>query len=63
MDLKLEQYKKGEVFVRAIAAERGPTALQRLWDGPESMPREGEIEEPARWIARVLDGAEAPATP
>jgi coenzyme F420 biosynthesis associated uncharacterized protein len=60
MDLKLEQYKKGEIFVRAIAEERGPTALVRLWDGPESLPRDGEIDEPARWIARVLDGVEAP---
>jgi coenzyme F420 biosynthesis associated uncharacterized protein len=60
MDLKLEQYKKGEVFVRAIAEARGPTALVRLWDGPESLPRVGEIEEPAHWIARVLDGVEAP---
>jgi coenzyme F420 biosynthesis associated uncharacterized protein len=62
MDLKLEQYKKGEVFVRALAEARGPQALVRLWDGPESLPRVGEIDEPARWIARVLDGLEAPAT-
>jgi coenzyme F420 biosynthesis associated uncharacterized protein len=61
MDLKLEQYKKGEVFVRAIAEARGPAALVRLWDGPESLPRDGEIDEPGRWIARVLDGVEAPA--
>ena len=57
MDLKLEQYKKGERFVRAVAAARGPESLPRLWDGPESLPREGEIEAPDRWIARVLDGA------
>jgi coenzyme F420 biosynthesis associated uncharacterized protein len=57
MDLKLEQYKKGETFVRAIAAARGAAALPRLWDGPESLPRDGEIDAPERWIARVLDGA------
>jgi coenzyme F420 biosynthesis associated uncharacterized protein len=55
MDLKLEQYKKGEAFVRAIADARGRDALTRLWDGPESLPLEGEIEAPERWIARVLD--------
>ena len=59
MDLKLEQYKKGEQFVRAIADRRGPTALARLWVGPETLPRDGEIEAPERWIARVLDGAPA----
>jgi coenzyme F420 biosynthesis associated uncharacterized protein len=56
MDLKMEQYKKGEVFVRAIADARGPAALTRLWGGPETLPRDGEIEAPERWIARVLDG-------
>jgi coenzyme F420 biosynthesis associated uncharacterized protein len=56
MDLKLEQYRKGEQFVRAIADRRGATALARLWEGPETLPRDGEIEAPDRWIARVLDG-------
>ena len=55
MDLKMEQYKKGEIFVRAIADARGKSALGRLWDGPETLPRDGEIEQPEHWIARVLD--------
>ena len=59
MDLKLEQYKKGEQFVRAIADQRGPAALRQLWVGPASLPRAGEIEAPERWIARVLDGTGA----
>jgi coenzyme F420 biosynthesis associated uncharacterized protein len=56
LDLKLEQYKKGERFVRAIADARGPAALTRLWDGPETLPRDGEIESPERWVSRVMDG-------
>jgi coenzyme F420 biosynthesis associated uncharacterized protein len=59
MDLKMEQYKKGEQFVRAIAERRGPAALARLWEGPETLPRDGEIDAPDRWIARVLDGSAA----
>jgi coenzyme F420 biosynthesis associated uncharacterized protein len=59
MDLKLEQYKKGEIFVRAIAEARGKAALTRLWEGPETLPRDGEIDDPRRWIARVLDGPPA----
>lgn len=59
LDLKMEQYRKGELFVSAIAAARGPEALTRLWDGPETLPRDGEIEAPERWIARVLDGEAA----
>ncbi len=59
MDLKIEQYRKGELFVRAIAEARGQAALTHLWDGPETLPRDGEIEAPERWIARVLDGSGA----
>jgi coenzyme F420 biosynthesis associated uncharacterized protein len=59
MDLKLEQYRKGEQFVRAIADRRGAAALTRLWEGPETLPRDGEIDAPERWIARVLDGSPA----
>jgi coenzyme F420 biosynthesis associated uncharacterized protein len=57
LDLKMEQYRKGEQFVRAIAGQRGPAALARLWEGPETLPRAGEIDAPAQWIARVLDGS------
>jgi coenzyme F420 biosynthesis associated uncharacterized protein len=53
MDLKMEQYRKGEKFVAAIARAGGPPALNQLWAGPESLPREGEIEAPERWLARV----------
>ena len=54
MDLKLEQYAKGERFVRAVAEARGRPALSRLWDGPATLPTPEEIAEPDRWIARVL---------
>lgn len=54
MDLKLEQYERGERFVRAVAEARGRPALARIWDGPESLPSGDEIAAPERWIARVL---------
>jgi len=57
MDVKLEQYRKGEAFVAAIAAAGGPAALNRLWAGPEMMPLHGEIDEPARWLARTASAA------
>jgi coenzyme F420 biosynthesis associated uncharacterized protein len=65
MDLKMDQYKKGERFVRAIADRAGPAALTHLWDGPETLPREGEIDAPERWIARVVgpSGTTSPTDP
>ena len=56
MDLKLEQYKKGERFVRAVANAGGREALALLWHGPENLPRDDEIDAPERWVARVVGG-------
>jgi coenzyme F420 biosynthesis associated uncharacterized protein len=53
MDLKMEQYKKGEEFVSAIASARGAEALRALWRGPETLPSPEEIAQPALWLARV----------
>ncbi|MEA2550018.1 MAG: hypothetical protein QOE42_2616, partial [Chloroflexota bacterium] len=62
MDVKLEQYAKGEAFVSAIAAAGGSAALNRLWAGPEMLPRPGEIDDPAAWIARTARAEDAPPT-
>ncbi|MFL5756976.1 MAG: zinc-dependent metalloprotease [Chloroflexota bacterium] len=53
MDLKMEQYKKGERFVAAIAERGGPAALRMLWSGPETLPLPEEIDAPDRWLGRV----------
>ena len=57
MDLKMEQYRKGEEFVAAIARARGAEALQALWLGPETLPLPEEIDQPSSWLARVLPGS------
>ncbi|HET7028419.1 MAG TPA: zinc-dependent metalloprotease [Candidatus Limnocylindrales bacterium] len=57
MDLKMEQYQRGERFVAAIAAARGGTALRRLWESEKTLPLPEEIDAPDRWVARVLDAA------
>jgi coenzyme F420 biosynthesis associated uncharacterized protein len=57
MDLKMEQYRKGEEFVAAIARARGAVALQALWVGPETLPSPEEIDQPSSWLARVLPGS------
>jgi coenzyme F420 biosynthesis associated uncharacterized protein len=56
LDLKLEQYRRGERFVSGIARRAGPAALRRLWEGPETLPTEEELDSPDRWVARVMSG-------
>ena len=61
LDLKLQQYQRGEVFCKAVYDRYGMGALNRVWDGPESMPTLKELGNPAAWHRRV--GAPSPATP
>ena len=54
LDLKLEQYARGERFVAAVERQAGPAGLRRLWDSPETLPRDEEMEQPERWVRRVI---------
>lgn len=54
LDLKMEQYARGERFVGGIERIGGAPALRRLWDGPETLPRDDELDHPERWTRRVL---------
>jgi coenzyme F420 biosynthesis associated uncharacterized protein len=54
LDLKMEQYARGERFVAGIERIGGPVALRRLWEGPETLPRDDELDHPERWARRVL---------
>lgn len=53
LDLKMEQYVAGERFVDAILAARDRTFLNRVWEGPASLPDLAEIRHPQRWIDRI----------
>ena len=54
MDLKLEQYRRGERFVAGVHRAGGDAAIGRLWTGPASLPTDGELDDPAAWVRRVL---------
>ena len=53
LDLKLQQYKKGETFARAVYDAHGMKALNLAWKGPEQLPRLEELADPERWYRRV----------
>jgi coenzyme F420 biosynthesis associated uncharacterized protein len=54
MDLKLEQYRRGERFVAGVAVIGGPVALEKIWSGPEALPTDAELGDPAAWCRRVV---------
>lgn len=57
LDLKLEQYRRGERFVAGVAAAGGSRAVGALWAGPESLPTDAELADPEAWVRRVVPEA------
>jgi coenzyme F420 biosynthesis associated uncharacterized protein len=53
MNEKLDQYRNGAIFVRAIVQERGMAGFNRVWDSPESLPTLAEIKNPSLWLDRM----------
>ena len=53
LGMKRQQYELGKEFFEAVAAERGVAGAGRVWDGPETLPTEDELEDPDAWLARV----------
>ena len=53
LDLKMDQYRKGERFVAGIERLAGAEALRRLWESPETLPTPEEIDHPEAWVERM----------
>lgn len=51
-DLKLRQYELGKRFCDAVVERHGLERLNRVWEGPDELPRVSELERPDAWIAR-----------
>ncbi len=54
LDAKLNQYTRGKAFVDHVVGRVGMERFNTVWSGPETVPLPAEIEEPQRWIDRVL---------
>lgn len=54
LDAKLSQYTRGKAFVDHVVGQVGMARFNAIWTGPETLPLPIEIEEPRRWIDRVL---------
>jgi coenzyme F420 biosynthesis associated uncharacterized protein len=54
VDAKMNQYTRGKAFVDHVVERVGMARFNTIWSGPETLPLPTEIEEPQRWIDRVL---------
>ncbi len=57
LDVKMEQYSKGEAFINALVDAGGHDLAKRVWEGPEMIPTLEEINNPDQWVARVRQAA------
>ena len=53
-DAKLSQYTRGKAFVDHVVGEVGMARFNTVWTNPETLPQPTEVDEPQRWIDRVL---------
>ena len=53
LDMKLEQYRRGEKFVAGVAAAGGREQVKLIWSGPDALPTEAELGDPRAWLRRV----------
>ncbi|PRX97853.1 zinc-dependent metalloprotease [Allonocardiopsis opalescens] len=62
VDLKMKQYAEGAAFVRHVVAAAGMDGFNQVWSSPATLPSREEIQQPHRWVARVIGPAgELPA--
>ncbi len=54
IDAKISQYTRGKAFVDHVVSRVGMARFNAVWSGPETLPLPTEIEDPQRWIDRVL---------
>ncbi len=54
IDAKMSQYTRGKIFVDDVVSRVGMQRFNAVWSSSESLPLPSEIDEPQRWIDRVL---------
>jgi uncharacterized protein (DUF2342 family) len=55
LSMKRRQYERGKDFFDAVVDARGMDAAARVWERPEALPTDDELDHPGRWVSRVVD--------
>jgi coenzyme F420 biosynthesis associated uncharacterized protein len=61
LEQKMKQYADGRTFVGGVIDLVGMEGFNRVWEGPQNLPRIEELTAPERWVERVLGRPAIPA--
>ncbi len=53
LGLKRQQYERGAAFFEAVADARDIAAASAVWERPENLPTDEELDTPGLWLQRV----------
>ncbi|MCU4750486.1 zinc-dependent metalloprotease [Halobacteria archaeon AArc-curdl1] len=53
LGLKQRQYERGKAFFETVIEHRDLEFASQVWDGPESLPTDDELETPGLWVRRL----------
>ncbi|MEF8851806.1 MAG: zinc-dependent metalloprotease [Haloarculaceae archaeon] len=53
LGMKRRQYERGKAFFEAVADARDVAFAARVWESPDHLPTDDELDDPARWLARM----------
>ena len=53
LGLKRRQYERGAAFFSHVVDARDLAAAAAVWETPENLPTDDELDHPGRWLARV----------
>ncbi|HEX4016103.1 MAG TPA: zinc-dependent metalloprotease [Frankiaceae bacterium] len=54
LDMKMQQYRQGGAFVRAVVDRVGVGGFNTVWESPQTLPTRAELAAPEAWLTRVL---------
>ncbi|GAA0229644.1 zinc-dependent metalloprotease [Haladaptatus pallidirubidus] len=53
LGMKRRQYERGKEFFEYVVSVEGVETATRVWDGPENLPSDDELDHPEQWLARI----------
>jgi uncharacterized protein (DUF2342 family) len=53
LSVKRRQYERGKDFFDAVVQQRDIETAGRVWESPEMLPSDAELDDPGAWLARV----------